>query len=117
MTTLVRQRRGQRGKFRYHTSPPSWGGDRSAPGADLLGGWPVFDHLVNQPKVPALLRRHIGIAFEFTFDCLKWLAGVADVDIVQPLAQSEYFARLDLDIGRLPLGAARWLVHHDAGIR
>src|SRR5690349_5894088 len=48
-----------------HFPPPSWGGDRSAPGADLLGGWPVFDHLVNQPKVPALLRRHIGIAFEF----------------------------------------------------
>src|SRR5690348_14345558 len=100
----ARQQRGQRGKIRYHV-PSLAGREGSAPGAGVLGGGPVLNHLVNQPEVPALLRRHIGIAFEFTFDCLKRLARVADVDLIQPFAQGKDFARLDLYVGRLTLGA------------
>src|SRR5262249_54193215 len=89
----------------------------SAPTADLLWGRPVLDHLVYQPEATAFLARQIGIALKFTLNCFDRVSGVPDVDFVQSVAQRENFTRLDLDVGRLALGATRRLVYHDPRVR
>ena len=44
------------------------------------------------------------------------MAGVPDVDLVKPRAQREDLARLDLDVGRLPLGAeGSWIMTREFG--
>jgi hypothetical protein len=50
-------------------------------------------------------------------DLLHRLAGVIDEDAVELLAHPEDLLGLDVDVGRLPLGAAQRLVDQDARVR
>jgi hypothetical protein len=77
----------------------------------LLGGArAVFDDLVDEAELLRLGRRQELVAFDCGLDRLQRLTGVLDVDLVEPGSQRQDLARLDLDVGRLPLGAARGLV-------
>ena len=78
---------------------------------------PVVHDLVDQAEIAGFLGRHIGVALQLALDRLDRLAGMAHIDLVQPLAQRQDLARLDLDVGRLALGAAGGLVDHDARVR
>ena len=44
------------------------------------------------------------------------LAGMFDVNLIQPFLQLQRFLRVDHDIRRLPLIPARRLMHHDAAV-
>src|SRR5579872_1161746 len=88
----------------------------SASGGVLERG-AIFHHLVHQTEIPTLLSRHICITLQFTFDCFYRLPRMPNVYFVEPLAQRQDLPRLDLDVRRLPLRAARRLVHHDPRIR
>src|SRR5690606_6161029 len=92
---------------------------RSGPAQALASrrlGSPGGQHLVDQPIRYRIRRGHEVVTLGILGDALDRLAGVLGQDLVQALAQLEDFARLDLDVGGLTLGAARGLVDHDAGI-
>src|SRR5689334_15752759 len=76
-----------------------------------------LDHLVDQAEIPCFLGGKVRVALELALDRLDRLAGMPDVDFVQPLAERQDLPGLDLNIGRLPLGPTGRLVHHHAGIR
>src|SRR5882724_4250634 len=85
-------------------------GDRSS---RRLGG----DHLIDDPIVLRLLRGHEKVAVRVVLDLIHRLAGVIDEDAVQLLAHPEDLLGLDVDVGRLALGAAQRLVDQDARVR
>src|SRR3546814_2492190 len=68
------------------------------------------ENLVHQTIRYRIFGRHEVVTLGVYGDALDGLAGVLGQDAVQALAQVEDFASLDLDIGGLPLGAARGLV-------
>ena len=45
------------------------------------------------------------------------LAGVFGNECLEQLLGGGHLLGLDLDVGRLALHTAEWLVHHDAGVR
>src|SRR5262245_13988075 len=60
------------------------------------------DDLVHQAVLHRLLAGHEQIPVGVLLDLLETLSGVPDEDVVHLLAQPEDFARLDVDVGRLP---------------
>ena len=76
-----------------------------------------FDHPVDQPVLTRLFRLEEFVAFHVEGDLLDRLAGVFDVDVVQPVAQLEHLAGVDLDVGGLAFEPARGLVDEDAAVR
>src|SRR4051794_31865184 len=78
---------------------------------------PVFDHFVNEAELLRFERREKFVALDRGGNGFERLAGVPDIDFIEPRPQRQDFARLDLDIRRLPLRAAGRLVDHDARIR
>src|SRR5690606_20853967 len=72
---------------------------------------------VDQPIAYRILRCKEVVAVGIAGNPLERLPGHLGDERVETLAQVEDLARLDLDVGRLPLCPARWLVDHDAGVR
>src|SRR6476660_6459908 len=83
----------------------------------FLTAGPALDHLVDQAELHRLDRRQKLIALERGLDRLERLVGGLNVNLVEPRPQSQDLARLDLDIGSLPLRPARGLMDHDPGVR
>src|SRR6516164_313616 len=77
---------------------------------------PVLDDLVDQTELLCLARRQEFVALYCGLDHVERLAGMLDIDLVEPGPEPQDLARLDLDIGGLALGAARGLVDHDPRI-
>ena len=79
----------------------------------LIAGEDVVDE--------AIVLRHLGcheiIAFGVVFDGFEGLSAMLGKDAVQFFAQAEDFSRMDLDLGRLSLYAAKRLVDHDIRMR
>ena len=78
---------------------------------------PFLDHLVDQAEVLCHLRRQEHIALEGILDLLERLAGMPDINLVEPALEVQDFLGVEHDVGRLALEPARGLVHHDARIR
>jgi len=76
---------------------PRTDGARSGPPANFFRRGAVLHHLVDQAKITAFLSRHVSVTLQLALDRLDRLAGVADIDLVQPLAQRQDLPRLDLD--------------------
>jgi hypothetical protein len=78
---------------------------------------PVLNHdLVDDAEFLGLMRVEEVVALQRQLDLLDRLAGMGDIDLVQALAHAQNFAGVNFDIRRLALGAARRLMHHDAGV-
>src|SRR5919106_4207841 len=75
------------------------------------------DDIVDEAVILGLLSGHEEITIGVTLDAFEVLARVFGHDRVQGLLDAEDLTRLDLDIRRLPLEAARWLMDHDTGVR
>ena len=67
----------------------------------------VGDHLIDEPVFHRLRGVHEKISVRVLLDALETLAGMVGQDIVEDLTQPQRLARLDFDIGRLALKAAR----------
>src|SRR5215204_1676570 len=63
-----------------------------------------------------LVRVHEAVAVHVVVDAFGALAGVAGVELVEAPAQGQRLARVDLDVGRLPLESAGGLVDEDARV-
>src|SRR5262245_32630411 len=68
------------------------------------------DHLVYEPVFDGLLAGHEEVAVGVLLDALQALSGVSGEDVVDLFAHPKDLARLDVDVGRLPLGATERLV-------
>src|ERR1700759_952957 len=75
---------------------------------------PAFDHFVDEPEFFGFGRREKFVALDRGGDGLEWLAGVPDINLIEPRTQRQDFACLDFDVRRLPLRPARRRVDHDA---
>src|SRR5207302_5342379 len=75
------------------------------------------DDLVDEAVSPGLLGVHEVVALGVTVDDLELLAGVLGEDLVQPVAQEERLAGVDLDVGGLAAEAARHLVDEHPRVR
>src|SRR5438045_5842334 len=75
---------------------------------------PGFDHFVNKAELLSFERGKKFVALDRGGDGFERLAGVPDVNFVEPRPQRQDLSRLDFDVRRLPLRAARRLVDHDA---
>src|SRR5271163_580865 len=76
------------------------------------GGTPAYDYLINQSVFNCLHRIEEHIALGVLFDLSELLTGVPHNDVVQRFARPQNLPRLNLDIGRLPLCAAKRLMNH-----
>ena len=74
------------------------------------------DHLVDDSIIDRLLGRHEEVPVAVGLDLILGLPAVLSDVRVEHLADEEYFLGLDLDVGRLALGAAEGLVDHYAGV-
>src|SRR5207253_9244735 len=63
------------------------------------------------------LLAHEVITFGITLDGFEALPGVMGQQRVQAMTNREDFLGMDVDIRRLPLEAAQWLVNHHARVR
>src|SRR5207302_10033016 len=77
----------------------------------------VFNHFVNKAELLRFERREKFVALDRCGNGFERLAGVPDIDFVEPRPQRQDLARLDFDVRSLPLRAARRLVDHDTRIR
>src|SRR5580658_10328645 len=73
-------------------------------------------HLVDDPERLGLLRRHEMIAIQSSFNGFVGLAGVIDVDFVEPPLDLENVLGMPLDVGGLTLESAGRLMNHDSRI-
>src|ERR687892_2337186 len=77
---------------------------------------PLLDHLVDDAELPGLLSIHEIVAIERPLNGLPVLACMLLINIFEtPLHLQDVFC-VALDIGGLPLEAARRLVKHDPGV-
>ena len=72
--------------------------------------------LIHQAVGAGFFRRHEVVAVGIALNDLKRLAGLFRQDAVELVAGTQDMVGSDLDIGRLPLGAAQRLVDHDLGV-
>src|SRR5207244_10813477 len=77
---------------------------------------PSHDDLVDEPVLDRLLAGQEEVTVGVLLDLLEALPGVLHQDVVHLLAQPDDFARLDVDVRRLPLVATERLVDRDAGV-
>src|SRR5262245_17513796 len=82
----------------------------------LIARRPARHDLIDEAERLRFLRRHEFIALDRRGDGVEVLAGMLNVDLVEALPKLENLARLNLDVRRLALGAARRLVDHDPRI-
>ena len=64
------------------------------------------EHLVHKAELLGTFRREELVALQRLLDLLERLAGVLDVDLVQPLADVQDFLGMDHDISGLSLESA-----------
>src|SRR3954454_5355584 len=99
------------GSTRWMRAPRSASGHRRVDGA-------LLEHGVDETVIARILARHEAVAVGVLGDLLDRLAGVLGQDLVQPLARVDDLARVDVDVRRLALDAARpRLVDHDPRMR
>src|SRR5262245_58465573 len=82
----------------------------------LVQGMALGDDLVHEPQTPGILGRQEIIAVERPVDGLVVLAGVADVDFVQPPLHLDDVLGVALDVACLTLIAAGRLMQQDASV-
>src|SRR3954451_18862116 len=80
--------------------------------ASVLG-----DHPVDDAVLLGLLRAQEVVALRVLLDLVELLPGVVGDDLVQPAAQLDDLAGVDLDVRRLPLEARGHLVDEDLRVR
>src|SRR5712692_38319 len=80
-----------------------------------LGG--SDDDFIDEPVLLGGLRGQEVVPLRVLRDLLHLLACVPRQDLVQLLPGPQYLLGMDLDVGRLPLHAAPWLVDEDVGVR
>src|ERR1700722_10981803 len=93
--------------------PPPSGGPLSARRRIRRRSWAPVDDLINEAKVARFLRRQISVALHLRLDRLKRLTRVMHINQIEPGPCLQDFARLDLDVRRLPLSASGRLMDHD----
>ena len=98
-------------------SGSSFPGRRTLTGS-LCGLGGVLRPLIDHPIDHTPLHRHLGgeeiIALKRILDLLERLAGMLDVNFVQPLLQVQDLLGVLHDVGCLALKAAGGLMEHDA---
>src|SRR3954465_10312823 len=77
----------------------------------------VGNHLVDDAVLLRFFRRHVVVALHVLRDLVDWLVRVQGDDLLEAPLETDRLPGLDLDIGALPLEAARDLVDQDLGIR
>src|SRR5690606_16678578 len=80
----------------------------------LDGPW--IDYIINDTVLFRVGRREISVALGVVLDFVDVLASVRGHDLVEPAAQREDLARVDLDVGSLAAEAAERLVDHHAAV-
>jgi hypothetical protein len=81
----------------------------------LLFGAALQD-LVDDAVLESLVGRHVVVAVGILADLLHRLPRVLGDDLVERVPDAQHFARVDLDIRCLPLGAADRLMHEDSRV-
>src|SRR5581483_12019786 len=76
----------------------------------------VVDHAVDQTVLDRFLGLEEPVALHVGMHLLHRLPGVLGVDLVDPAADVEDLAGVDLDVGRLTLEPGRWLMDQDAAV-
>src|SRR5215203_5853500 len=78
----------------------------------------LTNNVINNTVFLALVGPHDVVALGIVLNPLERLAGVLGQNLIQPLARSQQFAGVNVDIGRLPSEPLDpWLVDQDARIR
>src|SRR4051794_8297975 len=75
------------------------------------------EHLVDDPVFLRLDGAHEVVALGVGLDAIQGLPGVLDQQLVELVARAQDLARVDVDVGRLPLKTTQRLVDQDAGVR
>ena len=76
----------------------------------------ALQDLVDEPVLARLLGGEEAVALHVGAHLLGAAAGVVGVDLVDPGAQVQNLAGVDLDVGGLPFEAGRGLVDEDPGV-
>src|SRR5437764_3474628 len=87
--------------------------DRRRHGSALV----MLDDAIDDLVLRRLLGAHEVVALRVLGDLVERLAGVPGDDLVEPLADVDDLAGVDLDIRRLALKPARHLVDEDLRVR
>src|SRR5271156_6184047 len=82
-----------------------------------LGRSPANDYLINQSVFNRLLGTEVQVALSILLDLAQALTGVPYKDVVDLLAHAQNLTRLDIDVGRLALGAPQGLMNHNPRMR
>ena len=86
------------------------------PRACLFRGLAALDDPVREPVLDRLVGLEEAVTLHVLVHPVDRLAGVAGVDLVDPLTELEDLPRVDLDIGGLALEARRRLVAQYAAL-
>ena len=71
----------------------------------FFSAWPARHHLIDQPKLPCLIWAHEPVTLNRSLDHVERLVGVLYIYGIQASPQRKDLARLDFDVGGLPLSA------------
>src|SRR4051812_21072506 len=82
------------------------------PGGRALQLVPVHDP-VRQAVLDRLRGGEVAVPLHVLVDLRDGATRVVRVDLVDPLPLGDHFAGVDVDVGRLALEPARWLVDED----
>src|SRR5438067_12473941 len=74
----------------------------------------AVEHPIDQAVLDRLLGWEEAVALHVDAHLLRLAACVLGVDVIDPIADAEDLARVDLDVGRPPLKTARRLLDEDA---
>src|SRR5690349_1104475 len=75
---------------------------------------PLTNYVINNTVFLALIGPHDVVPLGILLDALERLAGVLGEDLVQPFARAKQFARVNIDVGRLPSETLHpWLMDQD----
>src|SRR3954453_17950499 len=84
---------------------------------DGLGVYPVRDHVVDDAVLLGFLCGEEVVALHVPRDLFVRASGVQRQDLLEPALERNRLARLDLDVGRLPLEPTGHLMDEDLGVR
>src|SRR3990167_5218371 len=100
--------------MRAFSSPPE-AGHAAQPYFELLIlSGALFNHRVDQPVFTSSFGAHEIITIGIALDFFQGAPTVLGHQHVETLTNEEDFLRVDLDVRRLPLETAQWLVNHHA---
>src|SRR5436309_14984597 len=76
----------------------------------------AVEHPIYQAVLDRLLGWEEAVALHVDAHLLRLAACVLGIDVIDPIADAEDLARVDLDVGRLSFKAGRGLVDEDARV-